>query len=780
MRRVPDDSIDLGGDDWSFAYTDRRLESAWTPTDVLLRAGLTVYQAHVPGNLELDLLRNGLIDEPFQGMNIVGLRRLEGMHGYYVKTFIAPQRPGAVAELVFEGLDCIAEVRLNGTLVLESDNMLIEHRVDVTEVLRPDRDNTLCVTFRPAIEAARDARFPYPPGLVAEGAGYEGLYVRKAPHMYGWDIMPRAISMGIWRAVTLRYLPRERLERVWLDTEDLSPEHDVARLALHFALAGVDDPASCEVEIDGDCEGARFAARTRVLFDVGSLRFSCSRPRLWWPRGRGAPDRYAVRVRLLRDGTVVDEVRFEHGIRTVELHRTSVTSEAGDGDFSVSINGERLFILGTNWVPLDAYHSRDLERLPAVFELVRDIGCNAIRCWGGNVYEHDLLFELCDANGIVVWQDFAMACAIYPQDPDFQARIRAEVENVVRRLRQHPSLVLWAGDNECDQKYLWNGRRRDPNTNVLTRDVIPAVLRSEDPSRPYLPSSPYVDATAFEKGERYLPEDHLWGPRDDFNGPFYRDSLCHFASEIGYLGMPGEASLHRFLSAERIWPYTDNEEWLLHATSPFPGVDTHDYRVPLMATQIRSMFGEVPETLVEFIAASQATQAEALKSFIERFRSGKWRRTGIMWWNIADGWPQLSDALVDYYLVKKAAYEVVRRSQAPLVVVVRAAIDGRHEIVACNDTREALEVEFSIRDIDTGKVVADGQATAAPDAVTRIGSMAAPDGQAAHVIEWRSAIGAGSNHHLAGASPFDLERYLAWMRRFEEISAAPQLTQSLP
>jgi beta-mannosidase len=780
MQRPQDDAIDLGGDDWSFAYSDRRLDASWTPTDVLRQAGLTVYQAHVPGNLELDLRANGLIDEPFHGMNIVGLRRFERVHGYYVKTFVAPERPGAIAELVFEGLDCVAEVRLNGTLILESDNMLIEHRVEVTESLRPGRENTLCVTLRPAIEAARDARFDYPPGLVAEGAGYEGLYIRKAPHVYGWDIMPRAISMGIWRAVTLRYLPRERLERVWLDTEALAPRHDVAHLALHFALVGIDDAAPYEVDVEGECQGSRFGARGRVLFDVGSLRFHCSRPRLWWPRGRGAPDRYAVRVRLLRDGTVVDEVEFEHGIRTVELHRTSVTSEAGEGDFSFFVNGERLFLLGTNWVPLDAYHSRDLERLPAVFELVRDIGCNAIRCWGGNVYEHDRLFELCDANGIVVWQDFAMACAIYPQDADFQERIRTEVLSVVRRLRQHPSLVVWAGDNECDQKYLWNGRRRDPNTNVLTRRVIPTVLRDEDPSRPYLPSSPYVDAAAFEMGERYLPENHLWGPRDDFNGSFYRDSLCHFVSEIGYLGVPAEASLRRFLSADRVWPYTDNDEWLLHATSPIPGIDTHDYRVPLLATQIRSLFGEVPDTLAGFVTASQATQAEALKSFIELFRSGKWRRTGILWWNIADGWPQISDALVDYYLVKKAAFDVVRRSQAPLLVIVQRAVDGHHRIVACNETREAIELEYSVRDLDTERVVAEGTATAAADAVTPIGSMPARDGQAAYAIAWRSTIGSGSSHHLAGAPPFDLERYLVWMRRFETMTREPDVIHSLP
>ena len=419
-------------------------------------------------------------------------------------------------------------------------------------------------------------------------------------------------------------------------------------------------------------------------------------------------------------------------------------------------------MLGTNWVPLDAYHARDAARLEDVFGLVLDIGCNAIRCWGGNVYESDRFFDLCDQNGIVVWQDFAMACAIYPQDTAFQDRIRHEARQVVRRLRQHPSLVLWAGDNECDQKYLWNGRRRDPNENVLTRVVIPGVLREEDPSRPYLPSSPYVDPLAYQAGERYLPEDHLWGPRDHYKSPFYADSLAHFASEIGYHGCPEPASIRRFITPERVWPSDDNEEWRLHATSPIPGVDIHDRRVRLMADQVRALFGEVPDTLEEFAIASQATQAEALKTFIERFRSEKWRRTGIIWWNIADGWPQFSDALVDYYGARKRAYDVVKRCQAPIIVVVREPVDGRHEVVACNDTRAAEPIRCEIREPD-GSVVASLDGVAAADAVTSLGWLAAPARPVALALEWHTSRGVGRSHYLAGDPPIALADYLRWV-----------------
>src|SRR5439155_26535148 len=275
-------------------------------------------------------------------------------------------------------------------------------------------------------------------------------------------------------------------------------------------------------------------------------------------------------------------------------------------------NGERLFVLGTNWVPLDAYHSRDRDRIGPALDLVEDLGCNMIRCWGGNVYEDDRFYERCDRAGILVWQDFTMACAIYPQDGEFRRRLETEVRQVVRRLRQHPSIALWVGDNECDQKYMSGHRRRDPNDNGLTREVIPGVLRDEDPSRAYLPSSPYADAVAFAAGEAYLPENHLWR-RDFYKDTFYTASLCHFASEIGYHGCPSPDTLRKFLSPDKVWPFSDNEEWLLHSTSPIPGVDIHDYRVDLMARQVRTLFGSVPESLDDFAFASQSSQAEALK-----------------------------------------------------------------------------------------------------------------------------------------------------------------------
>ena len=488
-----------------------------------------------------------------------------------------------------------------------------------------------------------------------------------------------------------------------------------------------------ELRIVGRRDNSTFQARETLLFGVGVIRFTVESPELWWPKGRGEAALYDVTVALVRNDRTVDSRTFRHGIRTVAIDRASATG-VGGGRFQFVVNGEPLFILGTNWVPVDAYHSRDVARIPAALDLVDEVGCNVIRCWGGNVYENDLFYDHCDAAGILVWQDFAMACAVYPQNAAFQAEIRDEVRQVVRRLRHHACLLVWVGDNECDEQYVWKGRRRDPSLNALTRQVIPAVLAEEDPSRPYLPSSPFVDRLDFASGRRDLVEDHLWGPRDYFKSPFYREATAIFTSEIGYHGCPDVELLRRFLSPDRLWPFDDNPEWRLHSTSPFPGIETHGDRVELMVRQIRALFGVVPGTLEDFVYASQVCQAEALRFFIDSFRAAKWDQTGIIWWNLLDGWPQFSDAVVDYYFVRKRAFDVVKRAQAPISLILREPVDGRQELVVANDTRSDEVVRYSVEAPTDGSVLLTGEARAASDSVTPLGSFKDRPGQALYVL----------------------------------------------
>jgi beta-mannosidase len=399
-----------------------------------------------------------------------------------------------------------------------------------------------------------------------------------------------------------------------------------------------------------------------------------------------------------------------------------------------------------------------------------------IRCWGGNVYEHDLFYDICDEKGILVWQDFAMGCAVYPQGEAFQSTLTREAKAVIRRLRQHACLALWAGDNEVDQVPSWYGiEGYNPNTNVLTRVVLPRVLQQEDARRSFLPSSPYVDEVAFQRGEQYIPEQHLWGPRDYFKSDYYRSSLCHFASEIGYHGCPSPHSIRKFISPKNVWP-NDNKEWLLHSTCAVPGLGAGEGRIELMTNQIREMFGVVPDTLEEYAFASQCVQAEAKKYFIELFRTGKWRRTGILWWNLIDGWPQFSDAVVDYYFEKKLAFDFIKRVQQPLMVAFREPSSWKQELVACNDTRQNLPIEYVVRDVDTEKVLCEGRALAGANQNTSLTNIPFFNSEKKfYVIEWQSTLGAGCNHYLAGHPAFDMKTYRGWLEKAGLINVQDNL-----
>ena len=756
-------ALDLSGE-WQMAFSDQ--QHHFKTADEIQASGLPIYSAQVPGNFELDLHRNGLIHDPFFGMNIAQMTKYEHTYVWYFRSFTAPEKPHGTEPVwrvggVLRGND---GGWINGRYLrtLNWSNPLLPY--DVTfqdfdfhgELLNFNGENTIVTGCHPLRSYQQTVPLHF-----TQANRYESLGVREAAHAFGWDIMPRAVSAGIWRPIKLLYLPKERIENVYLETQSLGASNSSARLVLHFdcKLETSCYAETYEIEVGGRCGDSVFTKRERMLFGAGRVNVQVANPKLWWPKGKGDASLYDVTVRVFKNGEEVDHVHFTHGIRTVELIRTSVTDEQGSGEFLFKVNGERVFIHGSNWVPVDAFHSRDRERIPAILEMAVDLNCNMLRCWGGNVYEDDLFYEICDREGILIWQDFSMACAVYPQDEAFQRTLADEVRSVVRRLRQHACVALWAGDNECDQAWSWGGRRQDPNRNVLTRKVIPDVLLEEDPGRPYLPSSPYIDSEAFAKGEKYLPENHLWGPRDYFKSRYYTESLCHFASEIGYHGCPSRKSLEKFLSPEKLWPYQNNDEWILHSTSPIPGYDLYDYRVELMAKQIRELFGEVPDNLDNFAFASQVSQAEAKKLFVELFRTSMWRRTGILWWNLMDGWPQMSDAIVDYYFEKKLAYGYLKTSQQPLLLALREPRDWHQELVACSELREDTTLTFTITDVESGEVMLSGEGIAKPDSVTVLGRIPySASWKRLYKIEWDG----GTNHYLCGNPPFELETYRQW------------------
>ncbi|MDF2685835.1 MAG: Beta-galactosidase/beta-glucuronidase, partial [Clostridia bacterium] len=649
----------------------------------------------------------------------------------------------------------------NGKMVALTDNMLIPHKIKIAEQLKIG-ENELLVYIKPAVEEAK--KYDYGTLAVASKTQYESLYIRKAPHMYGWDIMPRFVSAGIWRDVYIDFEPIEHINEIFLVTMKI--QSDNADIALYYHV-NTDEQANYELKIEGICKNQKFETSCKLFFDVGRHYFNIQNPEFWWPRGSGEANLYDINVSLLKNNTVIDNKNLKFGIRTIGLKRTSITDKNGSGKFEFIINGIRVFIKGSNWVPVDAFHSRDKDRIPAIMDMAADLNCNMLRCWGGNVYEDDLFYDLCDKLGIMVWQDFSMACAVYPQDKEFQKRIEDEAIAVVKRLRNHPCIALWSGDNECDSAYQWNYNSRiNPNNNQLTRKVLDSVLYKYDRTRAFLPSSPYLDPEGFQAGEANIPENHLWGPRNYYKSDFYINSNCHFASEIGYHGCPSPESIKKFISTEKVWHYDNNEEWLLHSTSPVPEAHLYDYRIKLMETQVICLFGQPADNLNDYSFQSQVIQAEAFKFFIEMFRMQKWRRTGILWWNLMDGWPQFSDAVVDYYFNKKLAYYFIKQSQQQLCLMLSEPNEKYQDIIAVNDTQKYLNINYKIFSLEQKEVLLKGRVVISASKSVSIGKIEPQKEQDFLILEWWGDA-TGKNHYLLGKPPFDYKKYYSWLKESE-------------
>jgi beta-mannosidase len=771
-------NITLNGE-WKLYYGLCDKNAPGTP-DELLTKNWSMIPAKVPGNVELDLLASGKIKNPELGNNIYDLRKYEAYQWWYYRTFKTPGfTEGEKVEIVFDGLDCFATIWINNKMVGETDNMLIDHRFDITNLLNRD-GNTVYIRINPAIAEARK----YITGTVGNRSLFRAEYqhIRKASHMFGWDIMPRLVSAGLWRDVHLDIKKTTRLEQIYWMTNTVDVLKRTASLLLDWQFS-TDYPTIDGLDMIVTLKRGLnkvFEQSYPLYTNAGRERISLNNVDFWWPKGYGDPVLYEATVRIVnRKGIILDEKTQKAGIRTAELKYTDITTKENPGEFVFIINGEKIFVRGTNWVPLDALHSRDKTHIDKAIKMVVDLNCNMIRCWGGNVYEGDDFFDLCDENGIMVWQDFSFAGTPYSQDPDFCEKVRVEAVNVVQKLRVHPSLVLWCGNNEIDWYFLrLFNKPINPKYDVISREILPHVIWEFDPLRNFLPSSPYCSEECFKYqmeglNTNVMPQLHLWGPRGYYKESFYTDVDAHFVSEIGYHGCPNRSSLEKMFDPECVYPWTNdgiwNEQWLTKAVRPHPEYAGWDRRNNLMVNQVKALFGDCPKDLDQFIFASQVVQAEAMKFFIELWRMEKFRKTGIIWWNLKDGWPIISDAIVDYYFSKKLAYYYIRQVMPNACVMIGDPQGGEHPVVAVNDTREEKSGTVVIRDADTGETLFSASFIIPVNGKIVIGRLAENQKQSMWLIDYSIGKEKFTNHYLKGKAPFNMEDYQRWYKKLNII-----------
>ena len=626
--------------------------------------------ATVPGDVHLDLLANKKIPDPFFRDNEAKLQWIENESWEYRLKFEAT--PALLArtnvDLVFDGLDAASTVYVNGVQVLAADNMFRIWRVPVKAHLHAG-SNLLRVVFPSPVKAAAEiaARDPW---QTKTGTAPK-TYIRKAAYEYGWDWGPRFVTSGIWRPVRIEAWDKVRIADFAIYQRDVSGEvaHLNAEVEVEAATAG---PARITVNyhqagvpVTGMPVFVTSAANLHAGRNVISLPIEIRKPKLWYPAGYGDQPLYDFTAQLGVTGQWAELRTAKAGLRAIILDRHP---DKWGRSFQLVVNGIPIFAKGADVIPFDSFPARvktaDYRR---ILESARDANMNMVRHWGGGYYETEEFYSICDELGIMVWQDFQFGNDWQPGTYAFKLNVEAEADDQVRRLRNHPSIVVWCGNNETEMALNWNGRAKLPTDvkfqmwqDYITEfsGILTRVVARLAPGTPYWPSSPSADYE--EVSPKYhTGDDHIW---DVWHGrvPFstYETHHSRFVTEYGFQSFPEMKTIEAFTQPEdRTGIFTP--VMLAHQKNNEGNSIIHDY--------LLKDYPE-PKDFPSFLYVSQVLQAEGIKIGAEHFRRSRPETMGSIFWQLNDCWPVASWSSIDYYGHWKALQYYARRFYAPILI----------------------------------------------------------------------------------------------------------------
>ena len=676
--------------------------------------------ASVPGGVHTDLMAIDRIPDPFVADNEKRVQWVAESDWIYRTSFVCPQKLLAEEKLllVCDGLDTLATVVLNGHELGHTENMFRQYRWDIKSFLKANGSNELSIIFSSPVKYMAERQNVRPlPGVSQAIPG--GPHLRKAPCQFGWDWGPQLPPIGIWKDIRLEGYSEAHLAMV-----HLRQEHANEGVTLE-AQINVERWSDVSLTVVMRIETPHGEVLEKeAAISTGSeavVRLPIPRPELWWPNGYGGQPLYKVDVILKRTNASnagrLDQHVYQVGLRTIELRQLE---DQWGRSFTFVVNGVRIFIKGSNWIPADSFPTRitdvSLEKLICT---AAESHQNMLRVWGGGFYEEERFYDLCDRYGILVWQEFIFSCSIYPLDmPDFLENVRVEVVENVRRLRHRASLALWCGNNEMEWGWAdWNWKASELQDLKAAYDrffhhTLPAWCKTEDPDHSYWPSSPSSD-TPFENPNGQSQGDaHYW---DVWHGrkPFtaYRNQYPRFMSEFGFQALPPLATIRT---------YADQAEW--NMTSYI--MDHHQRNASgnsLMVGQMLDMF-QLPKDFISLVYLSMALQAEGIRYGVEHWRRHPDRVSGTLYWQLNDCWPVASWSSLDYFGRWKALHYAARRFYAPLMLSIEDN-SPKQGIYVTNDRLESWEgvVHWSLETL-SGDILTSGEAPvkAAQQAATQV------------------------------------------------------------
>lgn len=660
------------------AETRQDLVSDWQFGQSRLNAR---YPAEVPGVVHTDLMRNGIIEDPYFGLNERGIQWVDKEDWVYETTILADEEMmnERNKELVFEGLDTYADVYLNDKKILETDNMFRQWRADVTDLLQPG-DNKLKIYFHSPIKIDMPKWEKQPNQYRASNDQSENggvfdrklsVFARKAGYHYGWDWGPRLVTSGIWRPVYLHGWSDALIRNVNVRQKNVTKKN--AHISNVVEIESDRDIDGAILKVTGKEDGKVYSTKKCSLskgINRIALDFDIKNPRLWCCNGLGEPNLYTFTTTLSDADGVIGEKDVRVGLRSVEV----VTDPDSNGhmQFFFKLNGVPVFAKGTNYIPQDNFlPTVSDERYFNTLKDAVDANMNMIRVWGGGIYENDIFYDLCDELGLMVWQDFMFACSMYPAQGEWLDTVKKEAEDNIIRLRNHPSIVLWCGGNEClDAWYNWGWKRSHEQTNLseaqrieeemkrLYFEALPEMMSLYAPDSFYWANSPF---SGYDKGSDGLNGDRhyygVWQRKHPISQ--YNNETSHFFSEYGVQSFPEYSTVvkfapdttsHNLTSDVMMWHQRGGE----HANGLIQWYLENEYHNP--------------SDFQDMIYINQVFQGDAMRTAIEAHRRNMPYCMGSLLWQHDDCWPVASWSTRDYYGNWKAAHYMVRDAFNDIIV----------------------------------------------------------------------------------------------------------------
>ena len=687
--------------DWQFRQTPTAEATPW-------------HHATVPGDIHLDLLANSLIPEPFLRDNESRLQSLADSSWQYRTSIHADaallRRPHI--EIVFDGLDSEAEVQLNGHSILDATDAFRGFRVDAKPWLRLG-PNELLVTFPPPAQSA--ARLAVADRWRGKTPAADKTYLRKPAYEYGWDWGPTFVTSGIWQPVILEAWDDARIDDLYLRQRNIQPT--LARIEAQILVVASRAQHATLTLVFGlstDPPTRRHTLIQPVNLIPGDnhlvLPVEIRNPALWYPNGYGAQPLYTCKATLsaLPAAPALDTRDAQTGLRSVLLRRDP---DQWGRSFEFVVNGIPIFAKGADVIPFDSFPSRVTEpQYRRILQSAKDANMNMVRDWGGGYYESETYYRIADQLGIMIWQDFMFGNDWQPGSDAFRQQVAAEAEYQVTRLRNHPSIVLWCGNNETEMSLRWakNDMVKTLDTAghvriwqdylLLFSSTLPSVVATLNPETPYWPSSPSANYQDDLPPGQHTGDSHNW---DVWHGrvPFstYETHNERFVSEYGFQSFPALPTIESFTDEpDRASIFTT--VMLAHQKNDEGNSIIHDYMLRDYAE---------PKDFPSFLYASQVLQAEGIKLGAEHLRRIRPQNMGSLFWQLNDCWPVASWSSIDYYGRWKALQFYARRFYSPLLVSPHVE-DGALAVYVVSDKTTPQQAELRLRLIAfTGSVLSD-------------------------------------------------------------------------